>query len=141
VSEPAPFTTKRLIAILERMGSDHDGEALAAARMAHRMVRENGRTWAALIVAAADPKGAFAVDAPIAHEGRWIAPPHERSWVATALFLVRHATSMTSRIPEADRSWLVRQAAVWRQRPLKGFEADRLAGIYERLMAPVTKTY
>lgn len=39
----------KLIAILGMMGSDHDGEALNAARLASRLVRANKTTWEELL--------------------------------------------------------------------------------------------
>ena len=41
----------RLAAVLGMLGSAHDGEALAAARMAERMRREAGATWHELLAA------------------------------------------------------------------------------------------
>jgi hypothetical protein len=38
-------TRLRLAKLLGMMGSDHDGEALNAARMADRLVHESGVTW------------------------------------------------------------------------------------------------
>jgi hypothetical protein len=54
----------RLVAVLGMMGSEHDGEALAAARMAERMRRAMGLTWAELL------SGAEAMpEAPVEAEG------------------------------------------------------------------------
>lgn len=36
---------EQLVKLLEMMGSDHDGEALNAARKAHSLVRSSGKTW------------------------------------------------------------------------------------------------
>lgn len=134
-----PFNPTRLANVLERMASDHDGEAASAARMAHGMVRKAGLTWADVIGLNNRTPGSpvHAPDAPIAVNGVLLHPPHERSWVATTLLLIREATAITSRLSEADRSWLLRQAAVWRTRPMKPYEASRLCSIYERMAAPV----
>lgn len=40
---------QQLAKILELMGSAHDGEALAAARRAHMLVRNSGETWESLL--------------------------------------------------------------------------------------------
>ena len=40
---------KRLVSCLELMGSDQDGEALNAARMAHKIVKEHKLAWADII--------------------------------------------------------------------------------------------
>ena len=45
---------QQLAKILELMGSAHDGEALAAARRAHMLVRNSGETWDSLL----DPRPA-----------------------------------------------------------------------------------
>src|SRR5690349_19360119 len=44
----------RLIRLLGMMGSDHDGEALNAARLADRLIRERRATWSE-VVATGDP--------------------------------------------------------------------------------------
>lgn len=133
-----PLNSSRLAAVLERMSSPHDGEAANAARLAHDMVRKAGMTWADVIGHNPRTAGApvHAHDAPISVNGEWIHPPHERSWNATTLFLIRQATAVHSRLSEADRSWLLRQAATWRTRPMKPYEGARLADIYRRMVAP-----
>lgn len=135
---PQVLNPQRLAAVLERMSSPHDGEAASAARMAHKMVRDAGLTFADVIGTGAPRKGsgAFAVDRPIEVNGVWLHPPHERSWTATTLFLIRQATSPTARMSEADRSWLLRQAAIWRTRSMRPWEAQRVVEIHERLTAP-----
>ena len=40
-----------LAKVLGMLGSDHDGEVLAAARQAERMRKETGRTWDELLAA------------------------------------------------------------------------------------------
>jgi len=126
----------RLAAVLERMASNHDGEAASAARLAADMVRKAGMTWADVIGLNVRPAGApvYRPDSPIAFNGELLHPPHERSWVATALLLIREATRVNSRLSEADRSWLLRQAATWRTRPMKPYEAARLVALHGRLM-------
>jgi hypothetical protein len=46
---PAGINRTTLIQCLGMIGSAHDGEALNAARLADRMVRNAGRTWANVI--------------------------------------------------------------------------------------------
>ncbi len=46
---------QQLAKILELMGSAHDGEALAAARRAHMLVKNSGTTWQAVLGAQAMP--------------------------------------------------------------------------------------
>ena len=41
-----PEVVDRLVKLLGMIGSDHDGEALNAARLADKLVREAGLTWA-----------------------------------------------------------------------------------------------
>jgi hypothetical protein len=45
----------KLVAVLGMMGSDHDGEALAAARAAERLRRQIGATWSDLLQAPEPP--------------------------------------------------------------------------------------
>ncbi|MGE0152379.1 MAG: hypothetical protein AB7R90_07145 [Reyranellaceae bacterium] len=46
---------KQLAKILELMGSVHDGEALAAARRAHMLVKNSGASWETLLGAQSVP--------------------------------------------------------------------------------------
>jgi hypothetical protein len=56
----------RLARLLGMVGSDHDGEALNAARLADRMVRESGITWQDVLisppVASAQPQASSTND-------------------------------------------------------------------------------
>ena len=70
---------QQLAKILELMGSAHDGEALAAARRAHMLVRNSGETWDSLLdqrpaalrpQAAASPAGAPTPERPRTGHGR-----------------------------------------------------------------------
>lgn len=47
---------ERLARLLGMLGSDHDGEALNAARMADRLVRDHGITWFDAITAPVVPR-------------------------------------------------------------------------------------
>ncbi len=59
----------KLAKFLGMVGSDHDGEATAAARMAHKLVKAAGLTWDEVInPVAAEPKIVF-VDRPAASPG------------------------------------------------------------------------
>jgi len=54
---------QKLARVLEMIGSAHDGEVAAAARLAHNMLKENGMTWSDLVTkafAAAGPSKAKA---------------------------------------------------------------------------------
>jgi hypothetical protein len=53
LAPPATLDRARLAAVLGMCGSDFEGEALNAARLADRLVREAGLTWEAIV--AADP--------------------------------------------------------------------------------------
>ncbi len=44
-----PALAERLVKLLGMVGSEHDGEALNAARMADKLVRDAGLTWATVI--------------------------------------------------------------------------------------------
>jgi hypothetical protein len=50
----AALDRTRLARVLGRLGSDFDGEALTAARMAHRMMRAAGETWIRVLASEPD---------------------------------------------------------------------------------------
>jgi hypothetical protein len=56
MSALAASDRERLARLLGMMGSDHDGEALNAARMADRLVRDHGITWIDAITAPVVPQ-------------------------------------------------------------------------------------
>ena len=136
------ITASRLIAVLGRIGSDQDGEALSAAKMAHRMVQQAGLTWADVIrlperASPSQTTFSHAGDRePMAFDGHRHHPPHEGSWIATVHFLFREAVRTPSRIPPDDAGWVVRRVALWRTRALHPYEAARLARIYADLTGP-----
>jgi hypothetical protein len=43
------FDTERFVRVIAMVGSAHDGEALTAARLAERLLRDGGLTWADLL--------------------------------------------------------------------------------------------
>ena len=47
-----PALADRLVKLLGMVGSERDGEALNAARLADKMVHEAGLTWASVVVGA-----------------------------------------------------------------------------------------
>jgi hypothetical protein len=53
---PLPLDTARLAALMGMTDSAHDGEALNAVRMANRLLRQSGRTWADVLTEAAPPQ-------------------------------------------------------------------------------------
>jgi hypothetical protein len=55
ITELSAATRLRLARLLGMMGSEFDGEVLNAARMADRLLRENGCTWQDVIAAPVDP--------------------------------------------------------------------------------------
>jgi hypothetical protein len=77
---------ERLARLLGMVGSAHDGEALNAARLADRFVRERGLTWPDVIAAPALTPPAS--DPP---------PPREPAddWRAAAAFCLRHGDTLT----------------------------------------------
>jgi hypothetical protein len=48
----APFDRERVAKLLGMLGSEHDGEVVAAGRAADRLVRASGLTWRAVLVGA-----------------------------------------------------------------------------------------
>ena len=53
---PLPLDTARLAALMGMTDSAHDGEALNAVRMANRLLRQSGHTWADVLTEAAPPQ-------------------------------------------------------------------------------------
>jgi hypothetical protein len=76
-------TRLRLARLLGMIGSDHDGEALNAARMADRLVREKGLTWDDVIAPV------VCGPAPIPQPGDAI-DIIRRDWRGVALWCLRH---------------------------------------------------
>lgn len=130
----AKFSTARLAAILGMMGSEHDGEALVAARQATKMIQDAGLDWYRVISA---PSGAYAAqpDEPIHFNGRALHPPHEGRWIATALFVLRQG-EISQRVSQENRTWVLRRMALWRNRTMYPHEAARLITLYEAIMSP-----
>jgi hypothetical protein len=68
-----PLDLAKLSRVLGLLGSAHDGECLAAARQAQRMIRDNGMQWADFILAAeqrdrAEQRAADVYDAAVVLE-------------------------------------------------------------------------
>lgn len=131
---PETLNVRLLASVLGRLGSDHDGEVLSAARQAEKMVRAAGASWADVLTkpSALAPQA----DAPIPYRGRAVHPPHEGNWVATTLFLHRQAADPRSAMGANDRRWLLERAATWRRRKPYPHEAVRLAVIYREIVYP-----
>jgi len=81
--------TRKLVAILGRFTSSHDPEALAAARLANRMVREAGLTWEEVIGSGSGPDpDIYGKQQVIEHPERGpLAPPVGRTWKETLRWL------------------------------------------------------
>ncbi len=95
-----PALSARLIKLLGMIGSEHDGEALNAARLADRLVRENGLTWENIIDLNRPRADLFAVARAcieILQSGVWLKPTERR--FLTGLPAFRHPT-------EKQLSWL-----------------------------------
>ena len=70
----------KLAAVLGMLGSDHDGEALAAALQAERMRRDAGWTWPELLLSPAPPPP--------------LLPPHHGQTIADAIRLVLNRSDL-----------------------------------------------
>jgi hypothetical protein len=57
---------ERLARLLGMLGSDHDGEALAAARMAERLRRQAGTTWFEILASPAPAQHGMPMPAAVA---------------------------------------------------------------------------
>ena len=78
-----PALADRLVKLLGMVGSEHDGEALNAARLADKVVREAGLTWANVIGTArasrdTDPFAIARACIEILQSGLWLKPAERR---------------------------------------------------------------
>jgi hypothetical protein len=77
-------TRLRLVRLLGMCGSDHDAEVVTAARMANRLVRDNGVTWHEVITAPVVPR--LSNDDPLAQF---------TTRAAACMFTLSHAPMLT----------------------------------------------
>lgn len=113
----AMLPREKLAAVLGMLGSDHDGEVLAAARQAERMRRQAGLAWADLIAA----------ERPAVAPGRRPDPPPPEDWRALVAWCQQRPDAMTN----WERDFLATIAA-YRHPP-----SDRQREILDRLAAKV----
>jgi hypothetical protein len=90
----APLPRAKLAAILGLLGSDHDGEVLAAARMAERIRRAAGTTWPDLL-AAPDPSPSRFVHWRVLLSRAQAKPELLSPWEAGFLASIARRTSTT----------------------------------------------
>ncbi len=85
---------QRLLALLRLTASEHDGEALAAARAANALLARSGVEWGDVVLSAStdDPPPRKLCDRPVVVRGQRLVPFVGPTWSATADFLVRHIT-------------------------------------------------
>jgi hypothetical protein len=116
-------TKLRLARLLGMLGSDHDGEALNAARMADRLVREAGVTW-------------FDVTAPAICGRASVSQPDDsidiirRDWRGAAPWCLRHGRHA---LRDKDRDFL-HTIAGYRHRPSDA-QLVWLQGLVNRILA------
>lgn len=124
---PSPLDRDRLGKVLGMLGSAHDGEVLAAARQAHRIVSEAGATWEA-VFAGAVPM-VHAAETVTLQSGEIILPPHGRRWIDTAMAIrLRSEDGAQS----ARLSWIGAMCVRLTQRPPTPTEALALVHLYRR---------
>jgi hypothetical protein len=118
----AQASRPKLAGILGMLGSEHDGEVLAAARMAERLRREMGATWHDLIACPPEPETSRRSDPPRPSR------PQAPHWRAT----VARCRARPDRLSDFERRFLASLAGF---RTLSPKQATVLVGIAERLDA------
>lgn len=115
-----PAERTRLVAILGRLESNHDGEKVAAALAATRTLRKHGLTWAELIASPASER-----QGPYQHQARPAGAerPDVHGWQANLALCRRHLERLSSW--EAD---FVLSLAV-RRKSLSSLQTAKLAQI------------
>ena len=89
----------RLAKALALLDSPHDGERLAAAAAATRMIREAGTTWEAVLAPPAMPQIVVLRDAGVAHGPRHVSTTREGLHMVRVL---KHCPGLT----DAERTFL-----------------------------------
>jgi hypothetical protein len=89
----AILSRDKLAAVLGMLGSDHDGEALAAARMAERIRRRMGVQWDDLLISL--PAGMGRPADGRAHSYRRPDPPWSHDWRTMVSDCVRQPDLLT----------------------------------------------
>jgi hypothetical protein len=74
---------QRLARVCGLLGSEHDGEALAAARQAEKLRKKLGVTWEELLVP------------PTRQRSKGLPPEELTDWQAACLFCLEHCQSLT----------------------------------------------
>lgn len=101
----------KLLKALALLGSTNDGEALNAARVAHRLIGSLGLSWDDVI---RFPAGTDNPPQTIRlHDGEDLAPPVGGTWLATVLWLCARRAGRDARENRA----LDRFAARWEKSP------------------------
>lgn len=106
----ARFSRDRLAKILGLLGSDADGEVLAAARQAVEMQRACGLTWDQLLAGQASQSAVAAQpelppDVPVWWAGKRLIPPHGGRWLLSILHLLQ-PNPRTFMLRPGDAEWL-----------------------------------
>lgn len=133
---PSPLDTSRLARILELLGSPVDGEVLAAARTASRLLRENWLEWRDVL---REPEPIQQVGAhqiwpedDRSAEAVALEPPIGGTWLQTLRRLCAERAGLTP----AENRWLDRlcaRQAVYPNRPAISYaEANLVVDVYNR---------
>jgi len=130
----AQLSRATLAKILGRMGSDQDGEALSAARMATKLVREAGLTWDHLLagpVTTSTTTAFHGSDAPVAFGEMVMSPPYGHRWLDTVRHLLDERASQPFILAEQDRLWLRAMPGRLAKRTIHGHEAANLWRVWD----------
>lgn len=89
--------TRLLAAVLGRLGSDHEGEIIAAARKAQAMVTAAGMTWAQALSHQGVTKRADANQGVLHPTLGVLVPPVGDTWVSSVNWLCAHRAGRDAR--------------------------------------------
>lgn len=124
---------RKLALILRRMEDQNDGEALAAMRIAGRMLKEAGYTWeTAVLGSPINKKGYHSMNSPVAKEPPSFVKPHPGMTIKEQVaFVMERYNSLRM----ADRMIMtVIKAIVKREQPLSPKNQGVLLDIVHRIM-------
>lgn len=135
-----PLDLRKLAGILGMLGSAQDNEVLAAARLAHRLIREAGTTWRAVLVEDGSDPDAFGAQQVIEHPERGrLAPPVGRTWKDTLVWLCGRHAGQDARENEFLDDLSRRLSALhgYGAPFISPAQAAWVVDVYERFAAPV----
>ena len=121
----------RLTRLLGMLGSEHDGEVLNAARLAHRLINQSGSTWAEVIGGSGYSKDFVQQVADSAYarglaEGKALAAPKPKRKTFAG-----YAALMLSKYPAALTPWEANFCNSWTQKRCR--PSEKQLAVFENL--------